>query len=175
MPCGNFCDTMWEHLRNLWCPWCHVVTITILCGNFYIIYGVLSIRKSTKKSGQGALDTRSIEKGPTWYRKSSHMATTAHYKFWKSSHIKKKLMGDTFLEGLFLPITYFQNFRFLFNASSYTFFNVRTFSKLIVCSGCHVGTYAILCGTFFNTFLEGLFLPITNFQFFRFLFNLILI
>ena len=31
------------------------------------------------------------------------------------------------------------------------FFNVGTFSKLIVCSGCHVGTFTIPSGTFFNT------------------------
>ena len=38
---GNFFDTMWEHFWYLWCPWCHVGTIMILCGNISDTYGVM--------------------------------------------------------------------------------------------------------------------------------------
>ena len=38
---GNFFDTMWEHFWYLWCPWCHVGTYLIPCGNISDTYGVM--------------------------------------------------------------------------------------------------------------------------------------
>ena len=39
--CGNLFDTMWEHFWYLWCPWCHVGTYLIPCGNISDTYGVM--------------------------------------------------------------------------------------------------------------------------------------
>ena len=40
LPCGNFFDTMWEHMRYIWCPWCHEGTFSKPCGNISDTYGV---------------------------------------------------------------------------------------------------------------------------------------
>ena len=130
IPCGNISDT-YSAL------WCYVGTIAILCGNFSDTYGCLTHHKFCKCSHLISQKLPHDTRAPLVSKKFSHsiekVPTLPIFSIF--IHITLKSIN---LE----PTLHFSTF----------LFNVRTFSKLIVCNGCHVGTFAILCGNICETY-----------------------